>query len=253
VTHDDPSTATVQVWVAPLFVPASVRGPLIANLSLVERARAERYRRPEDARRYAVARGWLRQVLGAETGHPPAEVPMDDGGGKPRLSAGAGPRFNLSHAGELALVAVAECEVGVDVEHRESGQRALDATALACTPAEVADLDRLAPDERAEAFLRIWTAKEAYLKARGVGLALPPHRVELGEAASVGVPVPVRVTGEPGPTCWWVRELRPLPDYVGAVAAEGPDWTVVLRSTAELRLGAPTGRNRPTGDRLGDV
>ncbi len=225
--------AVVEVWVAPLDVGPPALGWLIASLHPAERERAARYRSARDARRFSVARGWLRHVLGSELGTGPAAVPITGVPGKPRLEGGAEPCFNLSHAGELALIAVAGGEVGVDVEHAASGSQVLDGVELACTSAEAAGLWRLPPEERSDAFLCRWTAKEAYLKATGEGLTVPPHRVEVGEARAGGGAW-VGVVGDPGPNRWWVRQLRPAPGYVGAVAAEGRDWRVELRSTAEL-------------------
>ena len=198
---------------APLVVPAEVLASLLATLTPGERLRADRYRLPHDGRRFAVARGWLRRVLGTATGTAARDLAITAGPGKPRLVDG-GPCFNLAHAGDLALIAVAEREVGVDVEHLGSGPAGLDAVAVACTAAEVAVLRRLPPAVRPDAFLAIWTAKEAYLKARGVGLAEAPDCIE------------VRTTGEAGSTGWWVRRIDPSPGYVGAVAAEGSDWVV---------------------------
>lgn len=241
----------MDVWVAPLDLAPGALGPLAASLSPAERARAGRYRFPRHARRFAAARGWLRHVLGAELGIAPAAVLLTEAPGKPRLVDGPGLCFNVAHSSELALIALAAGEVGVDVEHAGTGPPGLETVALACTAAEAFALDRLAPGERADAFLCRWTAKEAYLKARGVGLAVPPDRVAVGPAgadrvavgpARVGAAAPVRVTGERGPTRWWVRELRPAPGYVGAVAAEGSGWEVRLRPATAIRPRARSDR-----------
>ena len=200
----------MEVWVAPLQVSRAAHDVLVATLTPAERNRADRYRFPDDARRFSVARGWLRHVLGAAIGVPSADVAFAAGPGKPRLDAAGGPRFNLSHAGELAVIALSDGEVGVDVEPESSGPAALEAAAVACTPAEAAALDAFPLEARATAALRLWTAKEAYLKAIGEGLTVPPDRVQITAP-------------------WSVRELRPAAGYVGAVAAEGEDWEVVLR------------------------
>jgi 4'-phosphopantetheinyl transferase len=210
----------VEVWVAPLQVSASAHDALVATLTPAEHDRAGRYRFADDARRFSVARGWLRHVLGDAVGVPPSDIAFAAGPGKPRLAtrgrppgaAGAGgPCFNLSHAGELALIALSDGEVGVDVEPESSGPAALEAAAVACTPAEAAALDSLPVEARPTAALRMWTAKEAFLKATGEGLAVPPDRVQITAP-------------------WSVRELRPAAGYLGAVAAEGKDWEVVLRN-----------------------
>lgn len=244
-----PEDATVDVWVAPLDVPAPVLDRLAAVLSPVERRRADAYRSASDARRFSAGRGWLRHVLGAVLGLDPAAVPVSEGPGKPRL-LGAGPhRFNVSHAGDLAVVAVASFEVGVDVEDARSGRRWSDLAPVACSPGEAAALAELPEGEQEEAFLAVWTAKEAYLKATGEGLAVPPERVVVGRPAP-GVHTAVRVgDGEPR---WWVRPLRPAEGYVGAVAAEGTRWGVRLRPTSVLDpRPLPGARARPEPVRSG--
>jgi 4'-phosphopantetheinyl transferase len=199
--------------VVPLQVPPADRAVLSATLTPAERARADRYRFSADARRFSVARGWLRQVLGAELGIPAAEVTFAyDRRGKPRVAGAGGPCFNLSHAGELAVIAISDGDVGVDIEPETSAPAALEAAAIACTPAEAAALDRLPAEDRAQAALRLWTVKEAYLKATGEGLSVALDQVEI-------------------PAPWTVRELRPAPGYVGAVAAQGEAWEIVFRST----------------------
>jgi 4'-phosphopantetheinyl transferase len=235
-----PGNASVRVWVVPLPVPPAAWTSLVGGLAPDERARAGRYRVPDDARRFSAARGWLRHVLAAETGTPAARISFAAGPGKPRLAGGAGPQFNLSYSEDMALVAVADREVGVDVEHLGRGLRVLDAASLACTPDEVAALRRLPPAPRAEAFLRIWTAKEAFLKGTGQGLSVPPDLVEIGDARPDGA-TPVRIAGPQGGGEWWLRSLSPAPDYVGAVAAEGSDWEVELRSAPVLIEGPGAG------------
>jgi|SRR5947209_391557 len=214
-----------------------MQAALVGCLNPAERARAGRYRRPDDARRFSVARGWLRHVLGDVCATAPADVVLADGPGKPRLSEPAGPRFNLAHAGDLALIAVAEQEVGVDVEHVDSGPAGLEATALACTPSEAVALDGLPVDQRAAAFLRLWTAKEAYLKATGDGLSVAPSGVEVGTADANGA-TPI------GDSSWTVRHIVPAPGYVGAVAADGRGWKVRLGHLDGLHWDGPSVEGR---------
>ena len=224
---------TVQVWVAPLDVAPTVLASLAATLSPAERVRAGRFCFPVDARRFIAAHGWLRNVLGDTLGIAPAQLALTDGPGKPRLADEAAPRFNLSRSAGVALVAVAAHDVGVDVEHAvaEDVNVGLDLARVACTPAELAELHRLPPPVWGHALLRRWTVKEAFLKATGVGLALPPDQVEVGAEEPDGA-VPVQAVGRPAR--WWARLLEPAPGYLGAVVAAGREWTVQIRSVADL-------------------
>lgn len=131
--------------------------------------------------------------------------------------------FNLSHAGSDVLLAFARTEpVGVDLEH--AGRRvAVDAIAARhFAPAEAAALARLAPESRRDAFLHLWTRKEAVLKAIGAGLSYGLQRVEFeldGEGrvgALVRPPAPARAPRE-----WQLHRLEPAPGLVGALAWRG--------------------------------
>jgi 4'-phosphopantetheinyl transferase len=127
--------------------------------------------------------------------------------------------FNLSHSGDVLLVAVARAvEVGVDVE-RIRADISLEGIAARVMPvAQVAELAALAPDERLEAFYARWTCLEARLKARGMSISVATERAE----SDAGV-------GEM--TC---KHLRPRPGYLGAVAADsGTSWTIVAREWSE--------------------
>jgi 4'-phosphopantetheinyl transferase len=201
------------VVAAPLTVSTARRHALEATLAAEERERAARLASDELRRRFVVARGLLRERLGALLGVAPGAVAIGYGRhGKPRV---AGPlRFNVAHSGELVLVATAwEREVGVDVERvrRLSDPAGLAAAVLA--PEEQEALAALPEHERGLALLRAWTAKEAYLKARGNGLSVDPRDVVVDPPDAAAVPGE-RVAG------YIVRRLAPGDGYVAAFALE---------------------------------
>ena len=216
------------MWVAPLGVSPSALDDLASVLSAGERDRAARFRFDDDAHRYTAAHGWLRLVLGSAMGLPPADVPLTSGPGKPSVAGAGGPHFRRSHAGYLALIAVAGREVGVDVEPLASGDRWASVADVACTPQESAALHALPAADRRAAFVRLWTAKEAYLKATGTGLAVEPDSVEVDLLDGL----------QPVKDGWHVLPIEPARGYLGAVAAQGDDWTVRLHSVDELVTGA---------------
>lgn len=230
----------VEVWVVPLDVPDAVRARLHTLLDADERARAARFRFRRLADRWTVAHGRLRQVLGRTVGADPAGLRFTTGTyGRPALPGG--PSFSLSHAGALALVAVAPADgppVGVDVEPAGESAVADDLLPTVCTAGERALLDGLAPSARLGALLRLWTRKEACLKGRGTGLSVDPAHVDaLGAVPPEpydGVGAPVRVRLPPDATSgdadgWWVRDLVPAPGSVGAVALPRRTWEVRRR------------------------
>ena len=156
--------------------------------------------------------GWaLRAVLARYLDEQPARIELRAGAhGKPALADPSSPlRFNLSHSGGLALVAVTlDREVGIDIE-RIRPRRDLEALAeRALDPAAAATVRATAPAERLDAFYRAWTHREATAKCLGTGL---------------GAPLP--------PTPSAVTTLDAGPGYAATLAVEG-DETPVLRRFA---------------------
>ncbi|WP_349358778.1 4'-phosphopantetheinyl transferase superfamily protein [Stappia sp.] len=151
-------------------------------LSEAERARAARYRCPDQAHQSRLAHGLKRHVLSL---YRPEVAPdrwrFDAGShGKPRLAGSGVPlAFNLSHARGLIALAVARSEtlaapdlLGVDVE--ATGRRtSLDIAKRFFAPGEVRDLAALPVGLHRARFFALWTLKESYIKARGLGLAIP--------------------------------------------------------------------------------
>jgi 4'-phosphopantetheinyl transferase len=139
-----------------------------------ERARAARFLRPDDGIRYAATRMALRQAIGATLGVEPGRLRFsyDDVGRPAVIDAPAGFDFNVSHSGDFALIAWARTRrVGVDIESKRDRRdwRALAKTVFG--PHDHLTVDALPPHAQADAFFDVWTAKEALLKAIGVGIA----------------------------------------------------------------------------------
>jgi 4'-phosphopantetheinyl transferase len=206
----------VDVWRAPLDQPDDVRACLHDALSADERERAARFRFAHLARDFATARGLLRTILGAYLDRPPHALTFAYGRhGKPRLAIDADVEFNLAHSGRLALVAVACSQpVGIDVELKRPVPEVEFLAQRYLAPLEWTAIERLPPEEREAAFLMCWTRKEAYLKARGDGLAGGLDSAAILPAAEA---MRVSIGGRDAPQ-WCVLDLCPDVDYVAAVA-----------------------------------
>lgn len=144
-------------------------------LSSDEWARAERFRFASDRRRFLAARLLLRQGLGRYLGVEPGSLVFAYGPhGKPSLAENCGLKFNLSHCEDAALLAVAaDVEVGVDIERLRAFDDAERLAAQFFAEGERSAFLAAPPEKRDAGFLRIWTRKEAYVKALGEGLSLP--------------------------------------------------------------------------------
>jgi 4'-phosphopantetheinyl transferase len=176
----------VHVWIVPLTRSEAELERLHSALSAEERERAGTSPLAPRKRRYVSRQGALREILSRYAGVAPAELELvRSERGKPSLAGARGPRFSISDSGELALVAVAEREVGVDLER------------IVARRARPRIERRLLGGERGEGLERFyerWTRLEACAKARGdgvwvtgghIGLACRPLRVAKGYAAAV--------------------------------------------------------------------
>lgn len=227
---EPPATETVDVWRIALDPPDETVAELRELLSADELARANRFRFARHRRRFTVARGALRRLLGAYLGSPPeairfaygerekprlAEAPATDTG----LEVGAGLEFNLSHSSELALLAVtAGTEVGVDLELLRPLEDALAISERFFSAPEREALAAVPETEREEAFFRCWTRKEAYVKAVGDGIALGLDRFDVSLEPGAGARF-LALEGDPDRAAGWsLIHVDPGPGYVGALA-----------------------------------
>lgn len=162
-------------------------------LSADERTRADRFKRPGHSERWTVARAALRILLCARIGCVPEEIQFGVAEhGKPFVP-GSPLRFNLSHSGSLAVIALADdADVGVDVERPGRAVRAVERT--------------LSPAERASGDdpLQLWCRKEAWAKATGGGLGWAPEAFDTTRADGYAL-----------------ADLELEGGYVGALAVEG--------------------------------
>ncbi len=203
-----------------------------ATLSPEERQRADRFVFARDRVRYTIAHAVLRHVLSRYCAQMPASLRFIAGAaGKPALeSSGREPpvRFNLSHSDNRALLAVSgDRELGVDLERVRSNIEALSISRHYFFGSERDAIEAAPSSERDTVFFRYWVAKEAVLKAQGIGLGFPLDRFRVDflpgeDAARIETFDPVAL--EPN---WTVRMLPCESGWLGAVAARGKDWTVI--------------------------
>ncbi len=199
-----------------------------AVLDARERRRARSFVRPDDGARYAAAHTALREILGRHLRIPAREVPFERlpcarcgaPHGRPVLAAPyAALQFSLSHSGSMVLIAVSTARVGADVQRIPSA-----GTVAACTralhPEEQRELAARAGADRCRAFARIWTRKEAYLKALGTGLCRPASLDRLGTGTGTGTGPGAGGNGG-GPRGWSFFDLPCGPGHSAAVAVRG--------------------------------
>lgn len=164
----------------------------------------------------------LRALLAGYLGLAAEAVTLVEGAhGRPQLAPGhAGALdFNWSHSGECALIALGrQVMPGVDVERYRARPRALEIARRYFCADEVDWLASRPAEQQDRAFLALWTAKEAVLKALGRGLAFGLHRLEIGLA-----PAPhVRHLADDDAGAWQLQPLQIDPEHVAHLAWRGP-------------------------------
>ena len=220
----------VHVWGAVLSLPEATIALLHTLLTADEQERAGRFYLARDRHHFIIARGVLRLLLSRYTGRHPHHLRFCYGPhGKPALIPQHGGtlwHFNLSHSGGVALYAVTrQRQVGVDVERiRPEFAAGNNIAERFFSPQEVAALRALPPTAQVAAFFACWSRKEAYIKARGLGLALPLESFDV--SLTPGAPAALLATHDDPAEAgrWRLDTLEPAAGYAAALAVEGHDW-----------------------------
>lgn len=181
-----------------------------ALLTAAERLRAQRYHRAQDHDRFVLGRAAQRLVLGAYLGRPPAGLHFEAGvHKKPRLREAPGLHYNISHAGNWVLLAVADAEIGIDIERLDPHFAFQDVLDYSCSPAEKVFIARSPVPH--EAFYQLWTRKEAFVKATGWGIDADFSQMP-GLDGEHRVASPDQVPG------WIISSFEAAPGYAAAAA-----------------------------------
>jgi 4'-phosphopantetheinyl transferase len=226
-SHPPPlPTGEVHVWQAPLDRDAAVVSHLDSLLDDDERDRARRFHFPKDQGHFSVGRGLLRCLLGEYLRIAPAAVRLSyTSAGKPHVVGETGDtaiEFNVAHSDGLVVFAVTRGRaLGVDVERVRPGVEWRELAGRYFAPPEVAELTALPSDCQERAFFTGWTRKEAYLKALGLGMAIPLDQFAVSLTPN-RPPALLATAHDPSQRDRWdLHEFTPAADYVGALAVEG--------------------------------
>jgi 4'-phosphopantetheinyl transferase len=236
----------VHVWRATLDLPVSCVHSLGQTLAADERTRAKQFHFPIDRRRFIVTRGILRAILGSYLAQDPRTLQFCYSEyGKPLLASKPGSdtlSFNVTHSDGMALYAIIRNRnVGVDLEYVSMDVAWEQIAERFFSPGEVSAL-RTAPRQmQQEAFFCCWTRKEAYLKARGLGLSLPLNQFDV--SVTPGAPAAILSTreGDQDISCWSLFDVFPGSGYVAALAVEGSSFRLKCWQWPEVKEGGSYG------------
>jgi 4'-phosphopantetheinyl transferase len=220
--------SVVEVWQFDLDMRLHPGIDLDSILSVEERSRADRYVFARDANRFRLCRAMLRLGLGWYLGANPRELALTvNEYGKPRLrESSAAPHFNVTHSEGLGLIAFTGVgEVGIDAEAVRREVDALEVASAHFTEREAAMVAAAMPEEQAGTFLRLWTRKEAALKAAGVGIGRGLSAFDVSRTPDNLARLSGGSEGS-HETLWMVRDMEVIDGFVGAVAAAAGDWSI---------------------------
>lgn len=210
-----------------------------------ERAAAERFRTDLLVRRYIVAHGALRHLLSLYGAGRPADIRFErEEWGRPwcRIPAEPDLQFSLSHCEDSAILAVARCRIGADLEQLRVIPEMSCLVRHIFGPDELRHFERLRPAAREGAFIRAWTLKEAFAKAIGEGLGFPLVEAEIAAGyppakGGFGAIHDRRGGGE-----WTAVALPPWAGFAASVAASAPiDEIVVVEPAFGRQVDNPAG------------
>lgn len=221
----------VHVWRAALDVEAATASRMYELLSTDEQARAARFHFQIDRGHFIVARAYLRMILSRYLNIAPAKVRFRySEHGKPMLAGDDRDgeiKFNLAHSAGIALFAFTRAgDIGVDLELIRPEITGDEIARRFFSMAEVACLEGIPAPERQKAFFDCWTRKEAFVKAKEIGLSLALDQFDVTLAPKEPAALLRTRWDEDEALQWSLRGIDVGPGYVGTVAVEALDWNL---------------------------
>lgn len=194
---------------------------IFAMLAEPELERAAKFHFEDDRLRFALGRFLTRSVLGRELARMPETIQFTyTDRQRPVFADADGISFSITHARDLVAVAfVKDARIGIDIEYMERKVDLLGVAEKILSDDDFQVFQALPEDEKVSAFFRVWTRKEAYLKATGEGLtdALKKISVSL-QAEEIGTVTDAR---DQGADNWRLHSLDLVPGYEACVACDG--------------------------------
>ncbi|NTW52577.1 MAG: 4'-phosphopantetheinyl transferase superfamily protein [Chlorobiaceae bacterium] len=226
----NPENDTISLWQVAIDEVDTGANELYRLLSGDEKERSGSFRFEADRGNFVARRAQLRKLLGWYLSVDPAEIRFSaNSSGKPLVAFPQQPElhFSLSHSGNIMACAICPyTEIGIDIERIEPADDLMDVAGTHFSPAEQAKLGDLTEPARTQAFFRLWTIKEAVVKAKSLnleeGLQLPCV------ADSQDSRIIITTPGDGNPlTC--LTDILEAPGYASALAiASRPDSPITL-------------------------
>ncbi|ABG53648.1 MAG: 4'-phosphopantetheinyl transferase superfamily protein [Trichodesmium sp. St16_bin4-tuft] len=212
------SENNVHIWSTNLKLSSDKIEELSTILSPDEKNRANKFYFEKDKNRFIIARGTLRTILSRYLNIEPKKLQFTySDRGKPYLK-NTSILFNLSHSQDLALYGITKINlIGIDLEYIRPMNDAVNLAKRFFSLQEYKLISQLPPQKQQETFFKIWTCKEAYLKATGDGLAGHLEKVEICLTPEKPVEF-FSINGDiEAASHWYLYQFIPQPNYIAAV------------------------------------
>lgn len=214
----------VHIWCADLNLPEEALEKFFNNLSADEQTRAARFIHAKDRSHFIAARAILRDILSRYCNIAPNKIKFNyTAKGKPLLNLETmQPKifFNLSHSHDLALYAVTHLEqIGVDIEYTRRNIDALEIAERFFSKNEIALLRSLPVTEQLAGFYKIWTRKEAYVKAIGEGISHSLDNFSVSTASGKSA-ILIDASQSKLNNDWFIYDVPLEEDYQAALAIQ---------------------------------
>jgi 4'-phosphopantetheinyl transferase len=223
-------TRHIVVWIARLSQSRDTLASLEPCLDGHDRERAARFHFADDRARFVLGRGLLRKCLGFYLEQSPETIELAYTDlGRPILPHDATIQFNISHTKDLVTLAVtAHAQVGIDVELAHPHPDLIELANRIFSETDFQKFQALPSGEALPAFYRAWTRKEAYLKARGEGIAegLPLISASLGAEKTSTI---TDTRDKAAAQTWRVVDLLVPNDYTACLACDDAHKRVECR------------------------
>ena len=219
----------VHVWLASYKMFHAQLPELRDLLNIDEAKKAARFYFEKDRERFIVTHGLLRKLLSGYANISPAQLDFQYSAyGKPALASHVQKEplhFNLSHTQDLIVYAFTYTRnVGIDIEYIRADIEYERLASHYFSPFEQAELQHLPLSQRQQAFFNCWTRKEAYIKARGLGLSLALDSFDVTVRSDAPVKLLASRESAQETARWRFASLPMHSNYAGTVAVEGQSW-----------------------------
>lgn len=224
--------------------PKNIRDPALLKsyhrlLSPEEATQQARFYFEKDRHTYLVTRAMIRRLLSRYGDLQPREWQFEKNAyGRPHIASHQGHGdllFNISHTEGLIAIAFAiSRDIGVDVERSDRDSDVVQLADRYFSPKEVEDLHAIAQDQQKDRFFDYWTLKEAYIKARGMGLSIPLNKFSFDVMNPGNVSIDVHPSLGDTPSRWSFEQWQIDPGFKGALAADHDASPLEQMATREI-------------------